>query len=144
MFILLAMLGLSCSSWGLPYSTEALRCHTRDLPCITDLLCIMRGLPCVTRGLPCVTRGLPHIKRDLTYIMQDLRCVLLTLFLAAHVGLVVVSIGLSCPTSCTILAPWLGMKHTSRALESKFLTTRPPGKSLYFVYSSLYLLNTYL
>ena len=62
-------------------------------------------------------------------------------FLVVHVGFVVVSIGLSCPTSCRILAPWPGMKHTSHALEGKFLTTRPPGKSLYLVYSSLYLLK---
>ena len=123
LFIYLAMLGLNCSSCDLPYSTWALCCHTRDLPCI------IRDTPCISRDLPCITWDLPCVTQDLTCIMQDLRCVLLTLALRC-VGSVVMSIGLSCPTSCRILAPWLGMKHTSHALEGKFLTTRPPGKSL--------------
>ena len=42
---------------------------------------------------------------------------------------VVVAYGLSCPTACEILVPQLGIKPVSTALEGRFLTTGPPGKS---------------
>ena len=37
--------------------------------------------------------------------------------------------GLSCPGVSGILAPQPGIKPMSPALEGRFLTTRPPGKS---------------
>ena len=46
------------------------------------------------------------------------------------VGSVVVARELSCPTACGILVPQAGMEPASPALEGRFLTTRPPGKSL--------------
>ena len=33
------------------------------------------------------------------------------------------------PEACRILAPWTGIEPSPPALESKVLTTRPPGKS---------------
>ena len=36
---------------------------------------------------------------------------------------------LSCPMTCGILVPWLGIEPLSPALEGRFLTTGPPGKS---------------
>ena len=38
--------------------------------------------------------------------------------------------GLSCPEPQGILIPWPGIEPISPALEVKFLTTGPPGKSL--------------
>ena len=46
-----------------------------------------------------------------------------------HVGPVVVVCGLSCPVACGILVPQPGIEPTSPALEGRFLTTGPPGKS---------------
>ena len=37
---------------------------------------------------------------------------------------------LSCPAAGGFLVPWPGIKPTCSALEDKFLTTGPPGKSL--------------
>ena len=37
----------------------------------------------------------------------------------------------SCLVACGIWRPWPGMEPTSPALESRFPTTGPPGKSLY-------------
>ena len=37
---------------------------------------------------------------------------------------------LSCPAACGILAPQPGIESVSHALEGRFLTTGPPGKSL--------------
>jgi len=39
-------------------------------------------------------------------------------------------LGLSCPAACGILVPYPGVKPASPALEVRFLTTGPPGKSL--------------
>ena len=36
---------------------------------------------------------------------------------------------LSCPTACRILVPCPGIEPMSPALEGRFLTTGPPGKS---------------
>ena len=47
-----------------------------------------------------------------------------------HVGSVAVARRLSCPSACGILAPPGGIKPASPALEGRFLTTGPPGKSL--------------
>ena len=44
-------------------------------------------------------------------------------------GSVVVVRGLSCPTSCGILVLQPGFEPASPALEGRFLTTGPPGKS---------------
>ena len=46
-----------------------------------------------------------------------------------HVGSVVAVHGLSCPAACGILVPRPGIKPPSPALEGRFLTTGPPGKS---------------
>ena len=40
------------------------------------------------------------------------------------------ALGLSCPMACGILVPWSGIKPASLALQGRFLTTGPPGKSL--------------
>ena len=45
------------------------------------------------------------------------------------VGSVVVSFRLSCSTACGILAPRPEIKPTSPALEGRFFTSGPPGKS---------------
>ena len=42
---------------------------------------------------------------------------------------VVVARGLSCPTACGILLPQPGIEPVSPALEGRFFTTGPPGKS---------------
>ena len=39
---------------------------------------------------------------------------------------------LSCSEACGILVPWPGIKPASPALQGRFLTTGPPGKSLPF------------
>ena len=44
-------------------------------------------------------------------------------------SLVAVAFRLSCPEACGILAPEPGIKPVSPALEGRFLTTGPPGKS---------------
>ena len=43
---------------------------------------------------------------------------------------VVVAYGLRCPATCGILVPQPGIKSASPALEGRFFTTGPPGKSL--------------
>ena len=49
---------------------------------------------------------------------------------------------LSCSTTCGILVPQPGIKPVSPALESRFLTTGPPGKSLHcFCYCSFILIS---
>ena len=48
-------------------------------------------------------------------------------------GSVVVTHGLSCPAACGIPVPRLGIEPMSPALAGRFLTTGPPGKSL-FIY----------
>ena len=45
-------------------------------------------------------------------------------------GSVVVVLELSCPRACGISAPRTGIKLESPALQGRFLTTGPPGKSL--------------
>ena len=37
--------------------------------------------------------------------------------------------GFSCPKACGIFLPWPGIKLMSPALEGRFLTSGPPGKS---------------
>ena len=46
-----------------------------------------------------------------------------------HAGLIAVAYMLSCPTACEILVPQPGSKPMLPALEGKFLTPGPPGKS---------------
>ena len=61
-------------------------------------------------------------------------------FVAAH-GLCVVAHGLSfavphglsCSSACGILVPQPGIEFTCSALDGKFLTTGPPGKSLFTI-----------
>ena len=54
---------------------------------------------------------------------------------------VVVALGLSCCMTCWILVPQAGLELMAPALQGRFLTTGPPGKSLvrYFKYSSVYI-----
>ena len=47
----------------------------------------------------------------------------------AHTSSVVVALGLSCFAACGMLVPQPGIKPESPALECRFLTTGPPGKS---------------
>ena len=56
-----------------------------------------------------------------------------------RVGSLVVACGLSCPVTCGILVSPPGIEPMSPALEGRFLTTGPPGKSL-----SLYFLDNVL
>ena len=53
---------------------------------------------------------------------------------------------LSCPAACGILVPWPGIEPTSPALQSRFLTTGPPGKSplVGFFFSFGYILPPHL
>ena len=51
------------------------------------------------------------------------------------VSLVVVC-GLSCPLACGILVPRPGIELMSPALEGRFLTTAPPGKSLCYSFEA--------
>ena len=49
-------------------------------------------------------------------------------------GLVILAQGLSFSVACGILAPQPGTEPTSSALQVRFLTTGPPGKSQFFYY----------
>ena len=52
-----------------------------------------------------------------------------------HASSVAVVRGLSCPAACGILVPQPGIEPTSPALEGRFFTTGPPGKSpLYSIF----------
>ena len=42
---------------------------------------------------------------------------------------------LSCPAPCWILVPWPGIEPASLALQGRFLTTGPPGRSASFLWS---------
>ena len=53
-----------------------------------------------------------------------------------HVDSAVAALGLSCPAACRILVPWPGTILMSPVLKGGFLTTEPPGKSLYEVLKS--------
>ena len=79
---------------------------------------------------------------DLCFGMWDLFFVACRLFVVAcrllsscgpraleREGSVVVARGLSCPEACGILVPRPGIEPASPALEGRFLTTGPPGKS---------------
>ena len=48
------------------------------------------------------------------------------------VGSVVVVYGLRCSAACRILVPQPGIKPVSSALQGRFFTTEPQGKSLFF------------
>ena len=49
-------------------------------------------------------------------------------------GCLVVAHRLSCPVACGILVPQPGIKPMSPALQGRFLTTEPPGKSPWNLY----------
>ena len=74
-------------------------------------------------GLSCGTWGI------LVAACRIFRCSMWGLSLR-HVGALVVAHGLSCPAACGILVPRPGIEPVSPALEGRFLTTGPPGKSL--------------
>ena len=63
-------------------------------------------------------------------VVSGLRCVTRDLSLRHTDSLLVVH-GLSCSTACGILVPQSGIKPASLALQACFLTTGPPGKSLF-------------
>ena len=52
---------------------------------------------------------------------------------------VLVLCGLICSMACGILVPWPGIEPTFHALEGRFLTTGPPGKSPPFLSLFLWL-----
>ena len=58
-------------------------------------------------------------------------CGLLSSYGTEHVGSVAVVHRLSRPVACGTLVPQSGIKPMSPALEGRFLTTGPPGKSLF-------------
>ena len=60
--------------------------------------------------------------------MWHLHCVIQDLSVAAHASPVLAH-GLSCSAACGILAPQPVIERVSPALQGKFLTTGPPGKS---------------
>ena len=65
---------------------------------------------------------------------------LFTIYLAA-LGLsmgasVAVAGRLSCSKACGVLVPWAGTEPTFPALQGRFSTTGPPGKSLHFYLNS--------
>ena len=61
--------------------------------------------------------------------MPGLSCGMQALSLRC-VGSVVAALRLSCPAACGILVPRPRIKPTSPALEGRFFSTGPPGKSL--------------
>ena len=50
-----------------------------------------------------------------------------------HAGSVIAVSGLICPMACGVLVPWPGIEPTFPALEGRFVTTGPPGKSSPFL-----------
>ena len=62
-----------------------------------------------------------------------------SLWAPEHGVSVVVLCGLICPMACGILVPWPGIEPTLPALEGRFLTTGPPGKSPPFLSLFLWL-----
>ena len=89
--------------------------------------------------LPCVSIGLqaPLLFSFLTFILlHQVSVVACRLLSSCGVrapepsGSVAATRRLSCPVACGILVPWPGIKPVSPALEGRFLTTGPPGKSL--------------
>ena len=105
---ILAASGLTCSMQGL-------RWRVRDLS-------LWRGLFVVACGLlsSCGTGSRAHGLCSLRHVALSLR----------RVSSVVVARGLSCPSTCGILVPRPGIEPVSLALEGRFFTTGPPGKSL--------------
>ena len=103
----------------------------------------------------CVRSQLQHVGSQLQHagsLLQHVRSfvVVCGLFIVAcgllsscgagaleHAGLVVAARRLSCFTACGILVPQPGIKPTSPALEGRFLTTGPPGKSPVFILKSI-------
>ena len=85
-------------------------------------------------------QGCLFLKKNFFYIFSDLLHWVLVLsyesFVAAHrfsscdASSVVVTRGISCSSTCGILVPQPGIKPVSPALQGRFLTTGPPGKSL--------------
>ena len=68
---------------------------------------------------------------------QDLRCSMQDLLLGRVGFSLVVAHGLSCPVAHGILVPPPGIEPASPALEGRFLTTRPPGKSHIYILSCI-------
>ena len=52
-----------------------------------------------------------------------------------RVDSVVAACTLSCPTACAILVPCPGLEPAPPALQGRFLTIGPPGKSLFYLFS---------
>ena len=61
--------------------------------------------------------------------MQDLRCLMQDLSLQCIDSLVMTH-GLSCTVAGGVLVPHLGIEPTPLALQGRFLSTGPSGKSL--------------
>ena len=98
-FIFLAASGLSCGMQDLHWGTQDLFC-----------CCQHSAFSLV------VARGLCSLRHTGSLIeVQELSSC------GAH--------GLSCPSACGILVPWPRIEPASPALEGRFFTTGPPGKS---------------
>ena len=87
----------------------------------------LRGLPSIAvvskylfiwlvsaSGLSCRTQDFCLVTRDLW-----LQCT----------GFLLVALRFSCSTACRILVPWPGIEPLSLALQGRFITIGPPGKS---------------
>ena len=65
---------------------------------------------------------------DLSCGMQELHCIMWDLSLQHTDSLVVAGELSSCSAACVILVTQAGIKHASPMLQSRLLTTGPPGK----------------
>ena len=77
------------------------------------------GLRCGLWDLGCDTESFVMVRRLLQLRREGSRVC----------GPVVAAHGLSCPSACGVLVPLPGIQPSPTALEGRFLTTGPPGKS---------------
>ena len=71
-----------------------------------------------------------HYQKHFIYLTASgVNCVMQEL-LSRCEGSLVVALGLSGPSACGILVPGPGIKPVFPALQGRFFTTGPPGKSL--------------
>ena len=87
------------------------------------------GLSCCTWALRCSTWAFLQLWRAGSRASELCSCGAQALSLR-HSSSVVVACELSCPAACGILVPRPGIEPTSPALEGRFFTTGPAGKSL--------------
>ena len=86
----------------------------------------------VTSGLYCGRRDRHCIKRNLSLCCTD--ALVGGVQAPGCSGSVVAVLRLNCSAVCGILVPQPGTEPASPALQGRFLTTGPPGKSLTFTF----------